>query len=96
MPLLFRLLAPQRPLNVRRKALFALSSIIRLHSNAQQEFLKLNGFELLYKLMNEPGVDVLKVKVITLTTDILTEQFDYVRHKVKGQDAKDMEAFLKQ
>jgi len=96
LPLLFRLIAPQHPMNVRRKALFALSSIVRLYSHAQHEFLNLNGLELFYKLMNEPGADMLKVKVITLTTDILTEQFNFVQHKVQGQNEQDMDAILKE
>jgi hypothetical protein len=70
--------------------------MIRLCSGTQQEFLKLNGMEMFLKLLMEPGAGPLKTKIVTLTTDILTEQFDFVKQKAKKQGAQDIESILKQ
>ena len=94
--ILLRLLSPQYSMVVRRKALYALSSLIRLCYSAQKEFLKLNGMELLLKLLTEPGTGRLKTKIVTLTTDILTEQLDLAKKKAKQQGAQDIVSILKQ
>lgn len=94
--MLLRLLSPQHSMAVRRKALYALSSLIRLCSTSQQEFLKMNGLEILLKVVVEPGTGQLKTKIVTLMTDILTEQFDLVKKKAKQQGAQDITSILKQ
>ncbi|KAK3723844.1 hypothetical protein QZH41_019531 [Actinostola sp. cb2023] len=96
LPLLLRLLSLHNSMEVRRKALYGLSSILRLYSSTQQEFLKLNGLELFQRMFNEPGTDILRVKAITLMTDILTEQFDFVKQKLPKQGSQDIESILKQ
>ena len=54
----------------------------------QKEFLKLNGLEMFVKLFNEANTEPLVIKAITLMTDILTEQIEYVTSLLRkqGQD----------
>ena len=75
---------------MRRKALFAISSLIRLFFKGQQQFLKLNGLETFIKLFDESGTGSLRIKVITLMTDLLQEQIDFVTEQFKknGKAAK--------
>ncbi|XP_001632409.2 nucleotide exchange factor SIL1 isoform X2 [Nematostella vectensis] len=94
--LLLRLLAPSQPMAVRRKAMYGLSSLIRLYSKGQQEFLKLNGLETFIKLFSEDKAGPLRVKALTLMTDILTEQFDYIKGKAKMQGVEELESVVKQ
>jgi len=70
---------------VRRKAMYGLSSLIRLFLNGQREFLKLNGLEMFVKFFEEGGSGPLVVKVITLMTDLLTEQIEHVTTLLKKQ-----------
>lgn len=94
--LLLRLLSPHQSMTIRRKALYALSSLIRLCTSAQKEFLKMNGMETLLKILVEPGTGQLKTKIVTLTTDILGEQFDVVKKKAKQHGTQDIMPILKQ
>ena len=88
LPLLLRLLSKHEPMVVRKKAMYALSSLIRLFPIGQRDFLKLNGLDMLKKLFEEPGSGPLVIKTITLMTDILTEQIEHVRALLEkqGQD----------
>jgi len=88
LPLLLRLLSKHEPMAVRKKAMYALSSLIRLFPVGQRDFLKLNGLEIFKKLFEEPGSGPLVIKAITLMTDILTEQIEHVRALLEkqGQD----------
>ena len=88
LPLLLRLLSKHEPMAVRKKAMYALSSLIRLFLVGQKEFLKLNGLEMFVKLFNEANTEPLVIKAITLMTDILTEQIEYVTSLLRkqGQD----------
>lgn len=88
LPLLLRLLSKDKPMAVRKKALYALSSLIRLFPIGQKEFLKFSGLDIFQKLFEEPSSEPLLVKAITLMTDILTEQFEHVRNRLEkqGQD----------
>lgn len=88
LPLLLRLLSKQKPMAVRKKALYALSSLIRLFPIGQKEFLKFSGLDIFQKLFEEPSSEPLLVKAITLMTDILTEQIEHVRDRLEkqGQD----------
>ena len=80
---MLRLLSKNEPMEVRRKGLYALSSLIRLFYKGQQKFLKLNGLETFVKLFDESGTGPLRVKVITLMTDLLHEQIDFVTKQLK-------------
>lgn len=88
LPLLLRLLSKDKPMAVRKKALYALSSLIRLFPIGQKEFLKFSGLDIFQKLFEEPSSEPLLVKAITLMTDILTEQIEHVRNRLEkqGQD----------
>lgn len=88
LPLLLRLLSKHKPMAVRKKALYALSSLIRLFPIGQKEFLKFSGLDIFQKLFEEPSSEPLLVKAITLMTDILTEQIEHVRDRLEkqGQD----------
>ena len=88
LPLLLRLLSKDEPMAVRKKALYALSSLIRLFPIGQKEFLKFSGLDIFQKLFEEPSSEPLLVKAITLMTDILTEQIEHVRNRLEkqGQD----------
>ena len=65
--------------------MYALSSLIRLFLDGQRDFLKLNGLDLFVKLFEEAGSGPLVIKAITLMTDILTEQIEYVTNLLKKQ-----------
>lgn len=88
LPLLLRLLSKREPMVVRKKAMYALSSLLRLFLMGQKEFLKLNGLEMFVKLFDEAGTEPLVIKAITLLTDILTEQIEHVTSllRKRGQD----------
>ncbi|XP_068745321.1 nucleotide exchange factor SIL1-like [Montipora capricornis] len=88
LPLLLRLLSKHEPMAVRKKAMYALSSLIRLFPVGQKEFLKFNGLDIFKRLFEEPGNEPLLIKAITLMTDILTEQIEHVRVRLEkqGQD----------
>lgn len=83
--LLLRLLSKREPMAVRKKAMYALSSLIRLFSIGQRDFLKLNGLDIFKTLFEEPGSEPLVIKAITLMTDILTEQIEHVRTLLEKQ-----------
>ena len=85
LPLLLRLLSNQDNMAVRKKAMYALSSLIRLFPMAQRDFLKLNGLEIFKMLFEETGSGALAVKAITLMTDILTEQIQHVKALLEKQ-----------
>lgn len=70
---------------VRKKAMYGLSSLIRLFLNGQREFLKLNGLEMFVKFFEEAGSGPLVIKAITLMTDLLTEQIEHVTTLLKKQ-----------
>ncbi|KAK3590234.1 hypothetical protein CHS0354_041301 [Potamilus streckersoni] len=58
----------------RSKALFALSSLIRHFPIAQKKFLDFGGLTALASLFQEPGLEKLQVKAVTLLNDLLQEQ----------------------
>uniref|UniRef100_A0A8U7N6S9 Nucleotide exchange factor SIL1 n=1 Tax=Corvus moneduloides TaxID=1196302 RepID=A0A8U7N6S9_CORMO len=53
------ILATEQPLAVRKKALFALSSMLRHFPYAQQQFLKLGGLQVLRSLFRQKGMETL-------------------------------------
>ncbi|XP_053422404.1 nucleotide exchange factor SIL1 isoform X2 [Nycticebus coucang] len=68
------ILATEQPLTTKKKALFALCSLLRHFPYAQQQFLKLGGLQVLRSLVQEKGTEVLAVRVVTLLYDLVTEK----------------------
>ena len=85
LPLLLRLLSNQEDMALRKKAMYSLSSLVRLFPLAQRDFLKLNGLEIFKMLFEETGSGTLAVKAITLLTDILTEQIQHKKALLEKQ-----------
>ncbi|NWX08523.1 SIL1 factor, partial [Caloenas nicobarica] len=68
------ILATEQPLPVKKKALFALSSMLRHFPYAQQQFLKLGGLQVLRSLFRQKGMEPLHVRVVTLLYDLIVEK----------------------
>ncbi|NXA39744.1 SIL1 factor, partial [Eudromia elegans] len=68
------ILATEQPLAVKKKALFALSSMLRHFPYAQQQFLKLGGLQVLRDFFREKGMEALYVRVVTLLYDLVMEK----------------------
>ncbi|XP_061857924.1 nucleotide exchange factor SIL1 [Colius striatus] len=68
------MLATEQPLAVKKKALFALSSMLRHFPYAQQHFLKLGGLQVLRSLFRQKGMETLHVRVVTLLYDLIMEK----------------------
>ncbi|XP_053935780.1 nucleotide exchange factor SIL1 [Cuculus canorus] len=68
------ILATEQPLAVKKKALFALSSMLRHFPYAQQQFLKLGGLQVLRSLFRQKGMETLYVRVVTLLYDLIMEK----------------------
>ncbi|XP_075622381.1 nucleotide exchange factor SIL1 isoform X2 [Balearica regulorum gibbericeps] len=68
------ILATEQPLSVKKKALFALSSMLRHFPYAQQQFLKLGGLQVLRSLFRQKGMETLHVRVVTLLYDLIVEK----------------------
>uniref|UniRef100_A0A8C3J374 Nucleotide exchange factor SIL1 n=1 Tax=Calidris pygmaea TaxID=425635 RepID=A0A8C3J374_9CHAR len=68
------ILATDQPLAVKKKALFALSSMLRHFPYAQQQFLKLGGLQVLRSLFRQKGMETLYVRVVTLLYDLIMEK----------------------
>ncbi|XP_069505503.1 nucleotide exchange factor SIL1 [Ambystoma mexicanum] len=68
------ILATEQPLPVKKKALFALSSMLRQFPYAQQQFLRLGGLDVLKGLSRERGAQTLSVRVVTLLYDLMVEK----------------------
>ncbi|KAB0393926.1 hypothetical protein E2I00_012528, partial [Balaenoptera physalus] len=67
-------LATEQSLTAKKKVLFALCSLLRHFPYAQQQFLKLGGLQVLRSLVQEKGMEVLAVRVVTLLYDLVTEK----------------------
>lgn len=68
------ILATDQSLPVKKKALFALSSMLRHFPYAQQQFLKLGGLQVLRNLCTEKGMEALHVRIVTLLYDLVVEK----------------------
>ncbi|NXH17323.1 SIL1 factor, partial [Bucco capensis] len=68
------ILATEQPLPVKKKALFALSSMLRHFPYAQQQFLKLGGLQVLRSLFRQKGMETLHIRVVTLLYDLIVEK----------------------
>uniref|UniRef100_A0A8C4SBQ7 Nucleotide exchange factor SIL1 n=1 Tax=Erpetoichthys calabaricus TaxID=27687 RepID=A0A8C4SBQ7_ERPCA len=71
---LLLLLGTDQPLPVKKKALFALASLLRHFPFAQQHFLKLGGLQVLTALFRSRGSESLRVRVVTLLYDMIIEK----------------------
>ncbi|KPP66748.1 nucleotide exchange factor SIL1-like [Scleropages formosus] len=71
---LITLLATDRPLSVKKKVLFAVSSLLRNFPFAQSRFLKLGGVQVLGDLFRSPAGALLRVRIVTLLYDMLVEK----------------------
>ncbi|KGL85376.1 Nucleotide exchange factor SIL1, partial [Tinamus guttatus] len=68
------ILATEQPLAVKKKGLFALSSMLRHFPYAQQQFLKLGGLQVLRNFFREKGMEALYIRVVTLLYDLIMEK----------------------
>ncbi|KAK3536166.1 hypothetical protein QTP70_032720, partial [Hemibagrus guttatus] len=71
---LLAMLATPRPVSVKKKVLFALACLLRHFPPAQSQFVKLGGLQLLVELFQAQGAELLRVRIITLLYDLITEQ----------------------
>nr|XP_008113583.1 PREDICTED: nucleotide exchange factor SIL1 isoform X1 [Anolis carolinensis] len=78
------ILATDQSLAVKKKALFALSSMLRHFPYAQQQFLKLGGLQVLRDLCTEKGTENLHVRIVTLLYDLIVEK---MLHKESHDDS---------
>ena len=81
----------QCSLATRKKAIYALSSVLRLFPKGTQKFLKIGGFSVMASLFQENGNDPLRIKALTLLVDLLTEQMDSIRRKAKEMGIQEYE-----
>uniref|UniRef100_A0A8C3J3S1 Nucleotide exchange factor SIL1 n=1 Tax=Calidris pygmaea TaxID=425635 RepID=A0A8C3J3S1_9CHAR len=79
------ILATDQPLAVKKKALFALSSMLRHFPYAQQQFLKLGGLQVLRSLFRQKGMETLYVRVVTLLYDLIMEKEELLSCEEKIQ-----------
>nr|XP_056712398.1 nucleotide exchange factor SIL1 [Euleptes europaea] len=77
-------LATDQSLVVKKKALFALSSMLRNFPYAQQQFLRLGGLQILRDLCTEKGMETLHVRIVTLLYDLIIEKL--LLKESEGQD----------
>ncbi|XP_078524548.1 nucleotide exchange factor SIL1 [Lissotriton helveticus] len=68
------ILATSQPLPVKKKALFAMSSLLRQFPYAQQHFLRLGGLDVLKGLCRDKETQTLSVRVVTLLYDLIVEK----------------------
>ncbi|XP_052430621.1 nucleotide exchange factor SIL1 isoform X2 [Carassius gibelio] len=71
---LLTLLATQKPITVKKKVLFAVASLLRHFPFAQSHFLKLGGVQVLSELFQTSGTEPLRVRIITVLYDMITEK----------------------
>ncbi|XP_029439562.1 nucleotide exchange factor SIL1 isoform X1 [Rhinatrema bivittatum] len=71
---LLMILGTEQPLSLKKKALFALSSMLRHFPYAQQQFLKHGGLQILRSFFREKGAEVLCIRVVTLLYDMIVEK----------------------
>ncbi|XP_060783624.1 nucleotide exchange factor SIL1 [Neoarius graeffei] len=71
---LLTMLATPRPMSVKKKVLFALACLLRHFPPAQSQFVKLGGLQILLELFQAQGAESLRVRIITLLYDMITEK----------------------
>uniref|UniRef100_A0A8D0KV16 Nucleotide exchange factor SIL1 n=1 Tax=Strix occidentalis caurina TaxID=311401 RepID=A0A8D0KV16_STROC len=88
------ILATEQPLAVKKKALFALSSMLRHFPYAQQQFLKLGGLQVLRSLFRQKGMETLHVRVVTLLYDLIVEKVRSTPHLHPLTEPKGLSSIL--
>ncbi|KAM6122997.1 nucleotide exchange factor SIL1 [Phoenicopterus ruber ruber] len=83
------ILATEQPLAVKKKALFALSSMLRHFPYAQQQFLKLGGLQVLRSLFRQKGMETLHVRVVTLLYDLIVEKMLLLEDSQHGEQIEE-------
>ncbi|XP_070993861.1 nucleotide exchange factor SIL1-like isoform X2 [Oncorhynchus clarkii lewisi] len=71
---LLMLLATPRPMSVKKKALFAVASLLRHFPFAQSHFLKLGGLQVLGDLFRASEGGALRVRIVTILYDMINEK----------------------
>ncbi|XP_043924944.1 nucleotide exchange factor SIL1 [Protopterus annectens] len=87
------LLATEQSVAIKKKALFALSSILRHFPYAQEKFLKMGGLQILGQLFQTKGMEQLRVRAVTLLYDLLMEKM--LLHSTEA-DSKQMKEKISQ
>ncbi|CAL1527738.1 unnamed protein product [Lymnaea stagnalis] len=82
---LVRMLSVDPSQQVRKKALFALSTLVRQFPFAQKKFLQLGGLSALANMFIKSEEESLKIKIITLLTDLLLE-YDFNQKQSTSSD----------
>lgn len=75
---LIRSLATDASIEVKKKAMFALSSMIRDFPFAQKKFFEQGGLQSMMQLFKDDKLGVLQVKVVTLMSDLTEEQLHWL------------------
>lgn len=75
-----RLLAMDSSMVVRKRAIYALSTMIRQFPYAQKHFLQLGGLSVLAKLFENKSAHTLQVRAITLLADLVKEKSLHTEH----------------
>ncbi|ESP03726.1 hypothetical protein LOTGIDRAFT_237555 [Lottia gigantea] len=71
---LIRLISLDKSTALRKRYLYALSSLVRHFPYAQLKFVQYGGLSVFSKLFEESGTESLQIKVITLLNDLLQEK----------------------
>ncbi|XP_029589633.1 nucleotide exchange factor SIL1 isoform X2 [Salmo trutta] len=71
---LLMLLATPRPMSVKKRALFAVASLLRHCPFAQSHFLKLGGLQVLGDIFRASGGGALRVRIVTILYDMINEK----------------------
>ncbi|XP_054872288.1 nucleotide exchange factor SIL1 isoform X3 [Amphiprion ocellaris] len=67
-------LATVQPLNVKKKVLFAVASLLRHFPYAQHHFLSHGGLQVLSELFRADGGGVLRTRIVTMLYDMISEK----------------------
>ncbi|NP_001096338.1 nucleotide exchange factor SIL1 [Xenopus tropicalis] len=79
------ILAADQEVSVKKKTLYALSSMLRQFPYAQQRFMKLGGLQILKNFFKEKNVEPLYIRVITLLYDMIMEKMLLHKENNTGQ-----------
>ncbi|XP_076878649.1 nucleotide exchange factor SIL1 isoform X2 [Brachyhypopomus gauderio] len=71
---LLTLLATPRQMSVKKKVLFALACLLRHFPFAQSRFVRHGGVQVLGELFQANGAEALRVRIVTLLYDMITEK----------------------
>ncbi|KAM4690833.1 nucleotide exchange factor SIL1 [Rhinophrynus dorsalis] len=88
-------LAAEHTVSVKKKALYALSSMLRQFPYAQQQFLKLGGLQILKNVFREKKSELLYVRVITLLYDMIVEKLLLHKENNTGQKEEQNQQYNK-